>query len=290
MKPVIHAKVPRALAAGKITIPVRGRPKPSEDNTTLGQRAYQPDLVGQSSRSHQLHFVSQFAIGMQLLGVCGVVSLLVASAFTNQICSPPVPELGRRHQKHNASFTNVYIMRQGLDYSRGALQIHNPDGSVAFLFDKVIRDLKKGITSTVVMNQFSQNLLKLDARGDICRHKTYYLEPDLIGLAHHWYYMTPRGWKADRYFFSFVAPSGEEFSYVYKRHFLDKGGKVYRRNKGQKDLLVAKFEDQVRWEPWLTPRTVGTPTFTLSCTADAPVVELVALMGLVLTRVHDCGL
>ncbi|OAV99249.1 hypothetical protein PTTG_25324 [Puccinia triticina 1-1 BBBD Race 1] len=228
---------------------------------------------------------------MRLLDIfaAGMASLLVVSAFTTQTSSPSPSELVRRHHEHG-TFTNIYIMRQGLDYSNGSLPVHNPDGSVAFLFDKVMRDYKNGISSTVVMNRNSNPLLQLKSQGDICKRKSYYIEPDVAGATHTRVEIDPRFWKADRWYFSFVAPSGEQFSYVFKRHYWDKGGEIFRERKGENDQEVAKLENQVRWEPWLTPRSTGTHTYTLSCTADSPVVGLVALMGLIMTRVHDCGL
>ncbi|KAA1066006.1 hypothetical protein PGT21_018206 [Puccinia graminis f. sp. tritici] len=225
---------------------------------------------------------------MQLSGVAGIASLLVVSAIATQNSTSSLSNLVRRHHDH-ASFTSVYIMRDKVDYSQGSLQVHNPDGSVAFLFDKVMRDFQNGISTTVVMDRHSIPLLRLDSQGDICKHKSWYIEPDAAGSNHTRIEINPRFWKADRWYVSFVAPSGEQFRFIFKRKFWDKGGKIYRMRNGEKNELLAELADQVRWEPWLTPRSTGTNTFTLSCTADAPVLDLVALMGLVMTRVHDCG-
>jgi len=226
---------------------------------------------------------------MHTLSLFGVASLLAGYALATSTASTSSTKLVRRHEQH-APFTNIHIMRAALDYSYGPLQIHNPDGSVAFLFDKVTRDPKRGISSTVVMDSFSHPLLSLNSHRDICGHKTHYTEPDGIGVNHHEFEINPRGALADRWTFRFVAPPGEEFSYEFHRHNLSMNGNIYRRRKDQKPLLVAKLAEQIRWEPWLTPGVAGTRTLTLSSTADAPLVELVALMGLVLTRVYECGL
>ncbi|KNZ63320.1 hypothetical protein VP01_115g7 [Puccinia sorghi] len=206
---------------------------------------------------------------MHTLSLFGVASLLAGCALATPTTSSSPTKLVRRHEQ--PAFTNIHIMRAALDYSHGPLQIHNPEGSVAFLFDKVMRDPIRGVSSTVVMDPSSRILLSLDSYDDICRHRTHYTEPDVIGANHRKFEINPRGAKADRWKFSFVAPSGEEFSYEFHRHYLNK-------------------DEQIRWEPWLTPGTAGTSTLTLSSTADAPLVELVALMGLVLTRVYQCGL
>ncbi|EFP89073.1 uncharacterized protein PGTG_14914 [Puccinia graminis f. sp. tritici CRL 75-36-700-3] len=214
---------------------------------------------------------------MQLSGVAGIASLLVVSAIATQNSTSSLSNLVRRHHDH-ASFTNVYIMRDKVDYSQGSLQVHNPDGSVAFLFDKVMRDFQNGISTTVVMDRHSKPLLRLDSQGDICKHKSWYIEPDAAGSNHTRIEINPRFWKADRWyvqcrpvlhFASIVAKPLTEY------YAAQPPGKIYRMRNGEKNELLAELAvelDQVRWEPWLTPRSTGTDTFTLSCTADAPVV------------------
>ncbi|PLW12504.1 hypothetical protein PCANC_16554 [Puccinia coronata f. sp. avenae] len=227
---------------------------------------------------------------MHTLSVSCFLSLLVSLALASQDLSQLSSKLVRRHDHDHASFSNIHIMKQQSDHPQGYLQIYNPDGSVAFLFKKETSDTVEGASSTVVMNNVSHITMKLNSVDDVCMHKSHYMEVDSNESSHSRFEIDPRGPKADRWKFSYLAPSGAEFRYMFKRNFWNKGGNIYRLREGGEDTLIANLEEQVRWEPWLYPKSKGVSTFTLRSTADAPLIELITLMGLVFTRVHKCRL
>ncbi|KAH9463334.1 hypothetical protein Pst134EA_015419 [Puccinia striiformis f. sp. tritici] len=191
---------------------------------------------------------------MQFLSVSAIVSLLVVSVFAEQVVTQS--KLERRYRK-DPPLPITYIMQDGLNYSTGPLKIWNPDGSIAYLFDKGMRDYAEGISWTFLMNPLYQTVLRLDSVDDIC------------GTTNQ---------------------SGEIFHVVFERNYSNKSGIVYTQGKGKTRILVAELREEVRHELWLSTKSKGVKAYILSCTADAPQAELLALMGLVNTRVHDCGL
>jgi hypothetical protein len=98
---------------------------------------------------------------MHLLSIPTIVSLLVAFPFATQVSSS-VPKLERRHKSH-APYTNVYMMRQDLDYSQGPLPIYTSEGTIAFLFVKSVHNSRKGDSTAKLMSNTSVPILELSS-------------------------------------------------------------------------------------------------------------------------------
>ncbi|KAH9452578.1 hypothetical protein Pst134EA_015420 [Puccinia striiformis f. sp. tritici] len=227
---------------------------------------------------------------MQVIGIPSLFSLLVALTSITQTASSSVPKLARRHDSH-APFTDVYIMRQKMDYSHGPLKIYRPDGDVIFQFSKSMQDPIQGVSKTTIMDHFSQAILLLESKQDICALQTNYNQAD-PGWKQREFTIYPRGILPDVWVFNYVDSSGQRRYFKLERDALDKEGKIYEQIKGKNGDLVARLKDEVRTDPWLTAGTGSdeVATYTLLRTDDSPQVELVTLMGLVFSRVHDCGL
>lgn len=225
---------------------------------------------------------------MQLVSL--ILNFLVGLTFAAQPSSS-LNRLFRRDKNHeDSSLTNIYIMKDETSHFHEPLKFYTPNGSVAYQFEQIFRDVRQGISTTTVTNKDGQLMLKLASENDVCFAKSRYNEIHWAHEQHSNFTIHPRGVKADRWYFSYVTSLGEEMTYRYDRSFWNKGGKVYEYRKGNTRALVARLQGQVRWEHWLSPGSKGVPTFTLSCTPSGPQVHLVTLMGLVFTRVYECGL
>ncbi|EFP80372.2 uncharacterized protein PGTG_06328 [Puccinia graminis f. sp. tritici CRL 75-36-700-3] len=230
---------------------------------------------------------------MRISSMYVAICLLLGMTLANQTSPNSASRLVRRGKSKSKShppFTNTYIMNDKLDYSQGALTIHYPNGALAFLFDKSFRDVRRGISSTVVKDSSFQPLLFLNSQDDTCFSKSHYVEPTVPGSRNRTFQIDPRGMRSDEWTFSFIAPWGEEISYRYKRNFFDKGGKLYEARKGGEEVQMCMLENQTRWESWLKPGPNGAHAFTLSCAASAAQVESVTLMAMVLARADVCGI
>ncbi|KAA1123748.1 hypothetical protein PGTUg99_012849 [Puccinia graminis f. sp. tritici] len=227
---------------------------------------------------------------MHISSLTVVTTLFVGIVFASHTSQSSVSRLTRRdHDNNHNPFANMYIMKDKLEYSQDGLLVYYPNGSIAYIFDKSVRDIRQGMSSVVLRNQYHQPLLTLNSQDDICFSKTHYVETN-GSESHHMFEIDPRGPKADVYNFRYITPEGEEINYRYERNYLDRGGKIYESRKGKEDAYVGLLERQYRWEAWLKPGAQGARTFTLSCTATSPQVEMATLMGLVLTRTDACKL
>ncbi|WAQ92113.1 hypothetical protein PtA15_16A18 [Puccinia triticina] len=220
----------------------------------------------------------------------GKERIRVGIAFSSHISSNSSSRLARRDHDHgHPPFSNVYIMKDKLDYSKGGLVVYYPNGSVAYIFNKSVHDVRHGISTVELKDPHKQPLLTLNSQDDTCFSKTHYVESE-GSPSHHRFEIDPRGVKTDRWSFRYITPEGEEITYRYERNFLNKGGHIYESRKGGDELYVGVLEDQLRWESWFEPGPEGAKTFTLSCTSTAPQIEFATLMALVLTRVDACKL
>ncbi|KAH9452579.1 hypothetical protein MJO29_008405 [Puccinia striiformis f. sp. tritici] len=216
-----------------------------------------------------------------------LVSLLSVATLAT---SSSVSKLERRSTKVHAPYTNVYIMRQHIDYTNGSLPIYTPDGNIAFQFVKNVHDKRQGVSSTMLMTNSLQPILKFRSTNDVCGINSDYLEPNFPGSAQHKVELYTNGALQDHWRFSFLAPPGVRLNFRFDRNYWNKEGKVYAEVKGHDDVLLAKFKNEERKDSWLLQGHKKVKTYTLYSTAGAPQVELVSLLALVLTRVYDCGL
>ncbi|KAI7952775.1 hypothetical protein MJO29_008406 [Puccinia striiformis f. sp. tritici] len=207
---------------------------------------------------------------MQVIGIPSLFSLLVALTSITQTASSSVPKLARRHDSH-APFTDVYIMRQKMDYSHGPLKIYRPDGDVIFQFSKSMQDPIQGVSKTTIMDHFSQAILLLESKQDICALQTNYNQAD-PGWKQREFTIYPRGILPDVWVFNYVDSSGQRRYFKLERDALDKEGKIYEQIKGKNGDLVARLKDEVRTDPWLTAGTGSdeVATYTLLRTDDSP--------------------
>ncbi|KAI9602840.1 hypothetical protein H4Q26_002145 [Puccinia striiformis f. sp. tritici PST-130] len=146
-----------------------------------------------------------------------LVSLLSVATLAT---SSSVSKLERRSTKVHAPYTNVYIMRQHIDYTNGSLPIYTPDGNIAFQFVKNVHDKRQGVSSTMLMTNSLQPILKFRSTNDVCGINSDYLEPnfpDQHNIKNYW----------------------------------NKEGKVYAEVKGHDDVLLAKFKNEERKDSWL---------------------------------------
>jgi hypothetical protein len=93
-----------------------------------------------------------------------VMTLFVGIVFTSHTSQSSVSRLTRRDRGNNhAPFANMYIMKDKLEYSQDGLLVYYPNGSIAYIFDKSVRDIRQGISSVVLRNQYHQPLLTLNS-------------------------------------------------------------------------------------------------------------------------------
>ncbi|KAH9452635.1 hypothetical protein Pst134EB_016589 [Puccinia striiformis f. sp. tritici] len=241
---------------------------------------------------HQRFYLSHLhqTSSMKLSSLSVAIGLVVG-IFASQTSPNSVSKLVRRGKSEDhAPFTNTYIMNDKLDYSQGALRINYPNGALAFLFDKSFKDVRRGISTTVVKDSSFQPVLYLNSQDDTCFSKSHYVEPPVSGSHNRVFSIDPRGLRRDSWVFRFIAVWGEEITYRYDRNYWNKGGKIYESRKGADEVYVGLLENQTLWEYWLNPGKKGAAAFTLSCTANAAQVEMVTLMAMVLARADTCGL
>ncbi|PLW25451.1 hypothetical protein PCANC_03561 [Puccinia coronata f. sp. avenae] len=227
---------------------------------------------------------------MQLSNMPSFVSLLVTLPFAIICVSSSTPKLERRHEPH-APFTHMYIMKQPPDFTQGPLPVYTADGNVAFKFAKNYQDPLTGVSSTTLMDSSSDShpLITLKSSNDACFRDTFYKEAD-SGMEALGIQLRTRGALKDEWLMSFYDKSNHQHQFKFVRWALSKGGRVYTLVEKHRGELIAKFHDEQRTDAWLTHNSKAVDTFTLECTANSPQVELVVLMGLVLTRVNNCGL
>ncbi|KAI7952726.1 hypothetical protein MJO29_008357 [Puccinia striiformis f. sp. tritici] len=225
---------------------------------------------------HQRFYLSHLhqTSSMKLSSLSVAIGLVVG-IFASQTSPNSVSKLVRRGKSEDhAPFTNTYIMNDKLDYSQGALRINYPNGALAFLFDKSFKDVRRGISTTVVKDSSFQPVLYLNSQDDTCFSKSHYVEPPVSGSHNRVFSIDPRGLRRDSWVFRFIAV----------------WGKIYESRKGADEVYVGLLENQTLWEYWLNPGKKGAAAFTLSCTANAAQVEMVTLMAMVLARADTCGL
>ncbi|KNZ54640.1 hypothetical protein VP01_2894g2 [Puccinia sorghi] len=197
---------------------------------------------------------------MQFSCVPTLISLLAALPLAILSASSSDPQLQRRHHDTHEPFTNVYIMRDNIDYSKGFLPIYNFDGNVAF-----------------------------QLTNDACFFKTTYRQQSGPQPEDLQVQVDPNGPLKDTWRMSYIV-GGVRHHFEYVRNFSNKDGKIYTVVGGHKRDLIAELTTEKREETWLTHGGKAVKTFTLSSTATAPHMELVALMGLVALRVYNCGI
>ncbi|EFP82480.2 hypothetical protein PGT21_022295 [Puccinia graminis f. sp. tritici] len=212
------------------------------------------------------------------------VSLSACLLLSTQIGASP-------HKADPNPLNQVYIMKQQIDYSRGFLDVFGQDGTVVYRFAKNVQDPLQGDSKTVLMTPSLELLSALGSTNDICGHKTTYTEYDLPLSSKKHFTIDPNGLLKDEWTFNFVDRSGKRQNFKFNRNFSSKEGKIYPQIKGEDGELIAELRDQERTDAFLTtPSVHEVATYTLFCTADSPQFELVFLMGLVLSRVHECGI
>ncbi|WAQ87622.1 hypothetical protein PtA15_8A527 [Puccinia triticina] len=230
---------------------------------------------------------------MQFSSIASFVSILLAFSVDTLSASSSVSRLERRDKTH-APYTHVYTMKRSMDYSKGPLPIYSSDGTIAFLFMKSaeparfrnVIDGHRGHSQSVVMTNTSVPLLTLSSTNDFCYADTLYKEqhptPAEVNIKLH-----TNGAFKDDWRVNFRSATGVRQSFKFDRDYWDKEGKIYN---SQTHQLVGKLSNEKRRDPWMTDGHGSVKAYTLSCTPDAPQLELVALMGLVLHRVAKCSL
>ncbi|KAA1079722.1 hypothetical protein PGT21_022377 [Puccinia graminis f. sp. tritici] len=208
------------------------------------------------------------------------VSALSCLSFATQVFSSP-------HKANPAPLSKTLIMKQTMDYTQGALPIYGPDGTIVYSFMRNIHDPVTGYTTVVLMNPTSEPLFVLRSSNNLCAHKTTYTGSAVSGSRKQQFNIDPNGLLKDHWSFSYVDSTGTQQNYKFARHYASKEGEIYHENGD----LVAELRNQKRTDSWITtPSVHEVDTYTLSYAQDSPAVELALLMGLVMSRVHDCGI
>ncbi|KAA1100815.1 hypothetical protein PGTUg99_028974 [Puccinia graminis f. sp. tritici] len=212
------------------------------------------------------------------------VSALSCLSFATQAVASP-------HQADPAALSNIFIMRQAMDYSQGALPIYAPNGTVAYRFIRSIHDPITGSTTILLKDLASGTLNVMESSNSLCAHKTTYSDMELPVSQGRQFTIDPDGLLKDQWSFSYLDITDTQQNFKFDRNYASKEGKIYHQFKGKNGALVAELRNQKRTDSWITtPSVHEVDTYTLSCADNSPQVDLVFLMGLVMTRVHDCGL
>jgi len=241
-----------------------------------------PPFLHHSFTSPTPHFKMQLACVPTFTSLLAALPLAVLSASSSD------PQLQRRHHHPHEPFTNVYIMKDNIDYSEGFLSIYTPDGKVAFQFVQTIQDSVKHWSTTSVSIPKSDSKLILPSTDDKCGSKTIYRQKPGPQSEDYQVHIHPEGSLKDIWRMSYTL-KGVKYNFFYDRNYFDKDGKIYALVGGHKRKLIAQLRTETRQEAWLTHGGPLVETFTLSSTATAPHIELVAFMGLVAMRTYRCG-
>ncbi|KAA1100817.1 hypothetical protein PGTUg99_029040 [Puccinia graminis f. sp. tritici] len=211
------------------------------------------------------------------------ISLMAYISFATHIVASP-------HKVDPAPLSKVFIMKQAMDYSQGSLPIYAPDGTVVYRFVRNILDPITGFTTILLDHPATHVSIVLQGVNNLCAHKTTYTQLD-SGPQKMQFEIDPNGLLKDQWSFSYLDTTSTQQNFKFDRNYASKEGEIHHLVKNQDGDLVAELRNQKRTDSWLTtPSVHEVDTYTLSCTEDSPQVELVMLMGLVLSRVHDCGL
>ncbi|KAH9451952.1 hypothetical protein Pst134EA_025891 [Puccinia striiformis f. sp. tritici] len=231
---------------------------------------------------------------MQFLSISGFVSLLVTLPLNIvPTAASSLPKLTRRNHGH-APFTSVYIMRQEFNDAHAPLKIYAENGKVEYQFSKTTDEFR-GVTTSTLLDCSSKPVLALQSEHDVCKQRTTYHQADLPGCPasqRRQIEVYPNGPLTDVWRVNYVDADDHRHNFKFDREFASKDGNIYTQVRGKDGEMVAMLKSERRSDLWLTAGTNAddAATYTLFCTDAAPKLDLIALMGSVFTRVHDCGL
>jgi hypothetical protein len=106
-------------------------------------------LLSVKSQYPTMHFLPTF------------VSALSCLSFATQILASP-------HKAGPVPLSKTFIMKQTMDYSKGALPIYGPDGTIIYHFMRNIHDPITGYTTVMLMNPNSDVLFVLRSVSANC--------------------------------------------------------------------------------------------------------------------------
>ncbi|POW14490.1 hypothetical protein PSTT_02965, partial [Puccinia striiformis] len=228
------------------------------------------------------------------LSISGLVSLLVTLPLNIvPTAASSLPKLTRRNHGH-APFTSVYIMRQEFNDAHAPLKIYAENGKVEYQFSKTTDEFR-GVTTSTLLDCSSKPVLALQSEHDVCKQRTTYHQADLPGCPasqRRQIEVYPNGPLTDVWRVNYVDADDHRHNFKFDREFASKDGNIYTQVRGKDGEMVAMLKSERRSDLWLTAGTNAddAATYTLFCTDAAPKLDLIALMGSVFTRVHDCGL
>ncbi|EFP82477.1 hypothetical protein PGT21_022338 [Puccinia graminis f. sp. tritici] len=213
-----------------------------------------------------------------------LISLLACLSFATRIAASS-------HGADPSPLSKVFIMKKEMDYSQGSLHVYAADGTIVYRFLRTIQDPITGFTTVFLESSPSKAFfVYLQSPNSLCGHKTNYTQLDAPGARKMQFTIEPNNFRKDKWSFSYVDGTGTQQNFKFDRNYASQEGEIRHQINGQDGNLVAELRNQKRTDSWLTSSSVGeVDTYTLSCTADSPQVELILLMGLVISRVHDCG-
>ncbi|KAH9452249.1 hypothetical protein MJO28_008876 [Puccinia striiformis f. sp. tritici] len=195
------------------------------------------------------------------------------------------------HARANVLVPNDYIMSEKLDWTPGYLPVYAANGTEVFRFKKKDNTPHRAMTTTTLTDGSSKKLFELVSSNDACNYDSVFTElvdPKKGGLLKREFKFKNKGLLNDVWRFNFLDSSGNRQYYKLDRNFTNKGGRVYKVATGQPSQLVGRLRNQRRGDSWWD-KSKGDETFTLSIIDGAPLPELVALLGFVLTKAMECG-
>ncbi|KAI9629157.1 hypothetical protein KEM48_011003 [Puccinia striiformis f. sp. tritici PST-130] len=174
------------------------------------------------------------------------------------------------------------------------LKIYAENGKVEYQFSKTTDEFR-GVTTSTLLDCSSKPVLALQSEHDVCKQRTTYHQADLPGCPasqRRQIEVYPNGPLTDVWRVNYVDADDHRHNFKFDREFASKDGNIYTQVRGKDGEMVAMLKSERRSDLWLTAGTNAddAATYTLFCTDAAPKLDLIALMGSVFTRVHDCGL
>ncbi|KAH9452222.1 hypothetical protein MJO29_008775 [Puccinia striiformis f. sp. tritici] len=184
---------------------------------------------------------------------------------------------------------NDYIMSDHIDWTNHYLSVYFANGKDAFRWAQQVDFPRPGMTTSTLKDDTSKVLFDVVSSNDFCHTNSIYSDfaDPKDPLPRREFSLQLRTHRADVWRFNFIDGSGNRQYYKFNKNSSNKGGRIYKVASGQRDRLDALLRSQTRNDPWWN-NPKGVKTFTLSVIDDAPVREMVMLMGLILIKSNDC--